>query len=904
MSRTRITALAAAVAVLFLGLTSVVRAQTPAGGRAIALGLLDRCPDKTERFFVRPPGGEVRGRWLTVAGPVFTPEAQSFGARPAIVAHSIDPADPTIQLATDGTEIQRTTDGGCSWQEVHQAFSSVTIVENNEVLVGERIRQLEQVAKAGEVRRSWALMAPQPDGFGPVRVLVSDDGGIQWTERSTGLPAVHSRFDSELDCPQGPCVSAQMAVAPSDPDIAYVAVHRQTSADFYRTTDGGRTWVSIFNPMNSSTQGYFGFQVSPLDPMHVWVVNQSRLTSSRDGGATWELNHLDEPVSGLHLGLVEGKLTVQVMEELDFQIYGAIHLSLDEGKSFSRTELPESFQGYPQIAQGGDPNLLTATTDNPDAVVRFDRNSLDFESLAVHGLGDVNAPRLDRTADPALWFRQFADIAVFVSGPLPADEIPPPPPRPDFDGIAGQTVEAGRVPGILSPPEFTRDIGAEGSLDASYRLDLPALPTPVDIWFLMDTSGSMGGAHDGLRDGIRQIIGQLEQAGIDAWYGLAIFPARDIFYDRLVDLAPPGEGLFEALELLTTDGQTNEIHPTALYQSVTGEGQEDAFIPPGRGASFRSNALKIIVHATDEPYGDDPLSPSREDAAEALSAAGVRHVGLDLSDGATAPGPAGETLSASKFDHDYMATETGTFAPPEGIDCNGDGTLELEEGDPVTCPINRYLDRTVIGPTIVAAIKGVRDETTVALEVPDPGGIQVEVARPTVAPVDLKVANTLPFEVKFTCPREMTGRVAEVVLQATVRGAPSGSARARIGCGAPVAPARAAPRPLAAAVPIVLTPPQLVPNIEPAVSPLQQPAPSQVAAPSAQPGMAAQPGELQTAKQRAGGSSPPVPPSDAGSQESSTASAGTLAAGAALAVGMGGWAARRERATSPARRQA
>lgn len=906
MSRTRLTALVLA-GLVFLGGGAAVRAQSPPSGRVVALSLVERCPEKTKTFFARSGIQSVAGRWITVTGPVFTPEAETFGARPAILAHSVDPADPSRQLVSDGNEIHRTTDAGCTWQEVHEVSSSVSVTGNNELLIGERIRQLEQVVDNGQTRRAWALMAPQQDGIGAVRVLISDNGGVDWSERSAGLPAAHSRFDSELDCPQGPCVAARMAVAPSDPDVAYVVVNRQTSADFFRTTDAGRTWVNVFNPLNLSTQGYFGFEVSPLDPMNVWIVSQGRLSSSDDGGTTWT-SHLDQQVSGLHLGATGGQLTIQVMEETDFSVYGALVRSVDGGRSFVRTDLPETFQGYPTIAQGGHPDQLTATTDEPDTVLRFDPADLTFDSLAVDGLGDVNAPRLDRTGEPAIWFRQFADLAVFLPGPVPEDEIPPPPPlppRPDFDGVGGRILEAGRVPGVLSPDGLARDIGPEGSLDVGYRLDLPALPTPVDIWFLMDTSGSMGGAHEGLREGIRRIIDELEQAGIDAWYGLAIFPSRQIYYDRLVDLGPPGEDLFSALEMLTTDGQTTEMHPTALYQSVTGEGQEDAGIPPGRGASFRANALKIIVHATDEPYGDDPLGPSRQDAADALSAAGVRHVGLDLSDGATAPGPAGEVLSVTKRDHDFMATETGTFAPAEGIDCNGDGTLELREGDPVTCPINRYLDRTVIGPTIVAAIKGVRDETTVALEVPDQAGIQVAVDRPSVSPVNLKRANSVPFGVRFTCPPEMTGRVANVVLQATVRGAPSGSARARIGCGAPVVAPPVAPRPLAAAVPLVVSPPQIVPNIEPGISPLQQPAPSQVAAPSAQPGLAAQPGELQTAKQRSGSTGSPVPPAESGSGEPSPSSVGaTLAAGAALAMGAGGWATRRERAQSPARRRA
>jgi len=907
VSRARLVALGAVVLLLASLAGAVgVRAQSANTGRSVALGLPERCPDLAKLSFLRRPGAGVIGRWVTVDGPKFTPERETFGARPAIAAHSIDPANPSVQLVSDGSEIHRTSDGGCSWTETHQITETLTVTENNEVLVGERIRQLEQVGAAKGARRAWALLAPQPDGVGAIRVLVSDNAGVDWEERSSGLPVGHSRYDSDLvTCAEGPCSVSRMAVSPSDPDVAYLVINRQLSSDFYRTADAGRTWIRLLNPVNASSRGYAGFEVSPLDPAHVWAISQGRLMSSQDGGATWK-GHVDRLVGGLHLGVVGGRLSVQVMEETVRLRYGGLQRSIDGGATFTRIELSDAFGGYPLIAQGGDPDGLIATTDDADTVRRFDPATRGFESLAVDGLGDVNAPRLDRTGDPVVWFRQFADISVFVPGAIPADELPPRPvvPRPDFAGRAGATLESAQVPGVLTPVELARDLGAEGSLDQSYRLELPALPTPVDIYFLMDTSGSMGGAHEGLRKGIRLIIDELGKAGIDAWYGLGVFPAREIFYDRRADLAPPGEDLYAALETLTTDGRNNEIHPTALYQSVTGEGQENAEIPPGRGASFRANALKIIVHATDETYGDDPTGPSREDAAEALAAAGVRHVGLDLAPGATTPGPAGAALSVTKPDHDFMARETGTFAPPEGIDCNGDGTIELKAGDPVTCPLNRYLDSLVVGPAIVAAVKGVRDETAVALEVADSGGVEVRIDQPVVSPVNLKLANSIPFGVSFTCPPEMTGRVADVVLQATVRGARSGSARARIGCGAAVAPVKAAPRPLAAAVPLILAPPQVVPNIEPGVSPLQQPAPSQVAAPNVQPGVAAQPGEMQTAKQRAGRGNSPVPPPDSGRGEAPAAAAGTLAAGAALATGAGAWATRRQRATSPARRRA
>ena len=103
---------------------------------------------------------------------------------------------------------------------------------------------------------------------------------------------------------------------------------------------------------------------------------------------------------------------------------------------------------------------------------------------------------------------------------------------------------------------------------------------------------------------------------------------------------------------------------------------------------------------------------------------------------------------------------------------------------------------------------------------------------------------------------------------------------------------------LAPLAPFIATPPQLVPEIEPALSPLQQHSPGQVAAPSVQPGLAAQPGEVATAKQSAGRAGPYDTDGDRSLPEGA---AGTLAVGGAMAAGLGALAAGRNRRTEQAR---
>ena len=902
-------ALAAAI-VLSGGLALTVRAQSGGlTGREVALGLETACADKAEVLYtVADDDRTVLGRWVTVAGPTFglPPEAP----RPGLMAHAVDPANPSRILVSEGESIQLSENGGCTWSERHfepSTYGPLNI--GGEVGIMDRIRQIE-FGGTGKDRRAYALMAPDENQAGAVRVLASDDGGADWEERSVGLPAAYTRYNSSvLICPGRPCPTAVLAAAPGDADVAYVALTDAVAPSLFRTGDGGRSWTRI--PLTSTIGGEIAeLQVSPLDPEDVWAVFTDQLGRSRDGGRTWEFPEGTVGVAGLHLSSGPSPVHVQVLRRgSNFQSpFDRLLRSVDDGASFTAFDLEQPLTGVLAPTPGGPADELILSSDAPDRVVGLDASVPTFVNLSALGLGDVTTPRRDATPEPAYWFRQFAGIAAFVPGPLPPGRFPPPAKLPYKPGAAVD-LGAGRVPGDLHPADLTLELGREGSQAVDYRLELPALPTPVDIYFLIDTSGSMGGAIEGLQEGIETIIEELTASGLDAWFGLGTFPAQSVIYDRKADVGPPGPEFYDALSDLKTDGQTNEIHATALYQSVTGAGQEDAGIPEGRGATFRPQALKIIVHATDEAYGTQPTGPSEEEAAEALAAAGVRHVGLDLAAGAvdSSAGADENGPRSTKDGHDAMAIATGTLAPPGGIDCNGDGENELDEGDPITCPIVRGRDSLDIAPAIISAVRAVRDETEVALNVVDGGGADVQIVDPRRSPVNLKVANTLPFSVNYRCPAEMVGKVAEVRLQATVRGMPSAEGVAQLGCGVEVPPpAPPRPQPPAPVVPMVIAPPQVVPDLEPAISPLHQPAPGHVATPTAQPGLAAQPGEVATAKQRAGrdGPAPPSPSSgESPERNSAPATAGTLGAGAALSVALGGWAVRRDRRTvvAPAR---
>ena len=915
----------AALVLLMLGLSipMAVQAQIPLTGRQAALDAEARCADQSEVLNVVDVARQaISGRWVTIAGP-------TFGRKPGeprdpIVAHAVDPRDPMRQYASDGRSIQRTVDGGCTWSEVRRVPPSNPNISINETGLADAVLQIGVTETGDSPGHVWVLAGPLEDSISPIRVFVSPDGGETWQTRSTGLPAVHTRTDTgSVSTDVGVNrPSAVLALAPSDPDTAYIGLSSAAEGDgpVYATEDGGRSWIR--RTIVGASVGVPGriteMVVDPGDPASVWMLGGAggELLQSSDRGANWIAPSLgpaggDVRADGLHVSRSGGSLHVQVLGSSGFEEHATLYRSRD-GRTFIPSNLVEPIRGDAMASQGGRPGELVLSTDRPDQVLALDLASptgTAFRNISSLGLGHARAPQSDRTAEPVHWFRRYDGLAAFVPGPV-RGVVPPPVkalPGRLFDAVTGTRGRGERVPGTLTPDPLELQLDPEGAAAVDYLLELPPLPTPVDIWFLMDTSGSMGGAIEGLQLGIDRIIEELKGAGLDAWFGLAEYKGENYRYQRLADIAPPGKSFEAGLRRLYASGGGEETQYTSLYQTATGVGQEDVGIQAGRGASFRPEALKIVVHASDEPFGNVPDGPTAQDAIVALNAKGIFHVGLDLSAGAEGISTAPPTNNV-KEDMDEIARATGTFAPPEGVDCNGDGAIDLQAGEPLTCPIIRGQDNVEISEAIISAVRAVRDETAVGLAVEDAGGIGVSVKDPLRVPVNVKVANRLPFQVEFSCPREMTGEVATVKLLAAVRGVASAPATAKIACGTPpvVAPA-AVPGPLPPLVPFIATPPQLVPELEPAISPLNQPSPSQVAAPSAQPGLATQPGEVATAKQHSGR---PGPPEGAGRDQSEdrrgapAGTVGTLAAGAAMAVAFGGWAVSQSRSRRPARQRA
>jgi len=160
-------------------------------------------------------------------------------------------------VGTVDAGLQRTTDGGESW---------------------------DQVLDAGDRPTSVTVSPQDPDvvwaGTEPSAVYRSTDGGDSWTERE-GLTDLDSA--SRWSFPPRPHTHhvRWIAVAPDDPDRLYVAIE---AGAFLRSPDGGDTWLD--HPDGGRYDNHT-LATHPDAPDRVYAAAGDGYALSTDRGETW-----------------------------------------------------------------------------------------------------------------------------------------------------------------------------------------------------------------------------------------------------------------------------------------------------------------------------------------------------------------------------------------------------------------------------------------------------------------------------------------------------------------------------------------------------------------------------------------------------------------------------------------
>jgi hypothetical protein len=790
-----------------LGLTAVLALTVPLGDVLGQVGPRS-CPGESRR--TRPDG------WVELSRPTheFGEQIVKDWAASAFVDGFL--------LSTNGDGIARSLDGGCTWEETYT--SGTGDGEVGLLVYSDSIEGLA-LPPSPPGRLGYPVYAVTSDADGS-RVVRSDNLGESWRAApSIGLP-----YLAELH---------SIRVAADPRQIWVLADWRSTLTSlvetaFYVSVDSGETFRPVSRALSPGQ--FTDFRLDPVDPRVVWAWNEDALYRSADTGVTFSVvDEVEAPVSTVDVQHFPAYEPARVQAFSGSAATAA--RSTDGGKTWSTVKAPGRVTG-------------TANLYTRDAIAMASSSGVHLEAPGlIRGRVDVSPRGLRMTevefalggqvltlygrAGDVLARRRFTPQLQVVRPPAPV-KLPP------IDLTGSNIQDTG--PTTLSPASASVSLlpGQRRRLD--FTLDLAPTPTPLDVFFATDSTGSMSPVIASLREHLQDIINELGASGIDVWFGVGDFKdypvpgfggPTDYPYRRLREVGPIDEDLETAIEQLRPGGGMGlDSALAATYQAATGLGQEIAtgsgtgggyWIQPNQGAEFRKDALKVLFIAADVPTRDPESNPgypgpSYRTVIQALNRRGIEHVGLAVDSGSGSDDQR-ETLGR-------VSAGTATLAPPGGVDCDEDGEADLEEGAPLVCDLVTERGATSIAPAMVGLLRSLQDLQQVSVSVSGDDRVAAVTRNAVVPDVNVKARNRVPFSVELSCTDQTAGESYPLAVQIRAGTRTVASAPVRLTCVLPETPRIEVPPAVIAAAAPLLPPPPPPPAPVPQVNPNPQPNPN------------------------------------------------------------------------------
>lgn len=780
-----------ALVVLGLGLAVPVAAAPPAA-----------CP--VEDALQTGPDG-----WTRISAPEFATGETS------ITSYAVDEMRPERLFASNGISLASSRDGGCTWREATLPDERLSVLEtlapseNGAVARRHLIDvQLPYIAASTVWALGYADVATSTAPVVEPRVLVSGDGGLTFSLRNGQLPSVARP------------IALRPGLAPLHAYLLLDETLPVARQSLWATTDGGLTW-------SATATGLPGFTDFAVDPFRKVVLawDDTSLYASDDLGKTFRQLVIPARPLQVDVGPLFTSIAFANATRVDVGPWGQI--------------LGPTPDLVTSVAVGPEPGLV-ATSSTVDGVVidppltRGNAPMVDatpedvvLSDLTI-GQTKVDGEHVLYGKSPRALYRRSIPNDYSIPPPPKRDivvkrRLPPPPGKPSLEPAGGVVT--------LRPGERRR---------VGYDLVLPPAPTPLDVYFMTDSTGSMRDAIGAVQDGVQDIVDDLTAAGIDLHFGVADFrdypqtPNGDegvegtYPYKRHRAVGPVNGDLGDALGSITTGGGNGDDSALeAVYQAVTGAGRDGvtADIAPGQGAEFRADALKVVLVASDdemrEPAVTEPWNagPSMDTVIDTLNEHGVEVVGIRVDSGAGGGNPRAQM--------EELARGAGSLAPEGGIDCDGDDEPDLDEGDPLVCDFSSSDES--IAPAFINMLRGLKDFADVHVGVRGPRDVVRHLGDTTFEHVNVKALNSFDVPVEYACTPPRYGTDTPVTISGVLRGETLVSGTATIRCLAPVvAPVippvipREPPRPPRAVAAPPPPPPQPNPNMNPNPNPNPQ----------------------------------------------------------------------------------
>lgn len=220
--------------------------------------------------------------------------------------------EPGTLLVSDGSDIWRSGDAGCSWQSVYSVATDLPAAWETTPYALTQFAAADPGAHGGE--RVYAVLTP---GFysvfalslgaaPPILVLLSTDGGKNWTlQQPPATPDVAHyprclTVSSASVSPADQQVIDLLCVGGAADQVVESAQH-QSPYQGFRSTNGGATWQQMDYPISF---GPSTLAADPYSPNVVWAVGESQdpgstsqyltVYRSADGGATWTAHRMSK----------------------------------------------------------------------------------------------------------------------------------------------------------------------------------------------------------------------------------------------------------------------------------------------------------------------------------------------------------------------------------------------------------------------------------------------------------------------------------------------------------------------------------------------------------------------------------------------------------------------------------
>lgn len=735
--------------------------------------------------------------WTRIAAPDF-----ATGGGTLTGYDAADPR-PGHLVVTNGIEVAATEDGGCEWTSSALPRDESLVPElgvGEAKVVGRSITQVRFGDQADDY--VWAigatdvatndLAATQP------RVLYSRDAGRTFTSRVTGLPT----FGRPVAIRGYSATQAALLFRKTVPPTTY---------SLFTSSDAGLNWTEEF---------------TALPQLADFVVDADRFWAWSSNGV-----YLLAADRALRIPAVTGAVSAVDIHEGLISVFLASgtqgFASYDYGLNWYPTNTPES---------------VNSVSSQPDVDGLMALSSIEANVLITKPGGG--------TVDFSPWDENVADVQ-FVSSLTPEGyplyayaatavfermvpytlEAPEPPPIVDLDPPKKPV----RLEASIKPEREVVRLKQNESKVVDYTVTIPPVPTPLDVFFMTDSTGSMRGTIASVQEGVQNIVDGLSATGVDLEFGIGDFrdyPQQpgDGNYPYKVhrEIGPIDTDLEDALQGLTTGGGTTDGDDSALeaiYQAVTGAGRKDPLvvggdlIPPDMDAGFRPEAMKVVLLASDDgmrhPGAANPAypGPSLATVRDALRENGVYLVGIEVKTNSDSP----------REELEDLAEATGAVAPPQGVDCDSDGVADISAANPLVCEFDPRAG-TGIAEAFVAMLAGIKDLAPVDLAVKAPSPYVTARSQTHFPDVNVKAPNTFQLAVEFTCTKKNAGTDTPVTIAATRTGVEVVRTTATLRCLAPPAPKPPPPDPLPPVIPAVLIPP-LIPAAAPP-APINNPPPN------------------------------------------------------------------------------